>query len=445
MAKLARLLTSLRQVVQEILAVTVSPRTGLRRLRTVVHFFILLWRGFENNRCPVRAAALSYTTLLALVPVLAIALSFSKNFLHEAATGVVPQLMDRMITVVAPELEVTPESRANAVAQIQSFINNINAGTLGTVGTIFLFVIGIRLMMTVELAFNDIWGIQRGRSLLRKIVYYWTTITMGPVLVVLAAYCAGRAEFSMVVGKLHAVPELERMFWQFLPMVVIWVAFALLYALMPNTRVHPFAALVGGILAGTLWQANNMLGTLYVARIVSYSRIYGALGVLPVLLVGLYFSWLIVLFGAQVSYAVQNVHGYLQQRAGELIDQRGRELLACRTVWVVCERFAKQQPPPTVGEIAEQIQAPAQWLNRVVHRLAEGGLVTRTGEEGGLVPARLPDTITLADVLQVVRTGAQAAKFSGHESMEKLLADLHVAERNTASNRSFGDLVRSEK
>src|SRR5207244_6839827 len=130
--------------------------------------------------------------------------------------------------------------------------------------------------------------------------------------------------------------EVQALMWQHklvlqvAPFAVLWVAFSLMYGLMPNTQVRVKAALAGGVFAGTLWQVNSWLSTLYVSRVVTYNKIYGALGVIPVLLVGLYFSWLIVLLGAQVAYATQHIRIYLQRRASERIDQRGRELVACR-------------------------------------------------------------------------------------------------------------------
>jgi membrane protein len=183
-----------------------------------------------------------------------------------------------------------------------------------------------------------------------------------------------------------------------------------------------------------------------VSRVIGYSRIYGALGILPVLLVGLYFSWIIVLLGAQVSYAAQNVRSYLQQRAGERIDQRGRELLACRAVYVACEHFAKGLKPPGVDELADRIGAPPQWLNQLLHRLKEHGLLARVSEgEPGIVPARPLERITIADVLHAVRNSPESIDNSRRNAegaiVEKLLAEFQTAERACSANVAFSELV----
>ncbi len=419
---------------------------GFQRLRLALHFLVLVWRGFVENRCPVRAAALSYTTLLALVPLVAVALGVSKNFLHDTSADLVPKLMDRALGLIAPELgRASPEAQAEAVAKIQSFIGRINAGALSAIGSLFLVFVAVRLLMAIEQAFNDIWGVPVGRSFWRKIVYYWTTVTLGPLLLMLALYLTGRAEVLSVMGRLSVVPGIQKRLLQAGPFVVLWFAFSLMYGLMPNTRVRPKAALAGGVLAGTLWQINSWLSALYVSRVVTYSQIYGALGVIPVLLVALYFAWLIVLLGAQVAYAAQHVRAYIQQRATERMDHRGRELIACRIVLIACEHFLRGTKPPTVDELAEKTGASAKWLNQLVYRLAEGGILAKVdGNQDGVVPARAPDKLTVADVLEVVRTQPAAdgeTRRAGSESVAKLLADLDAAVRSSPANRRFSDLV----
>jgi membrane protein len=462
---LADLLDRARQFLEDLPTEGVSPRPIVQKLREAVQFLWLVWRGFSQNRCPVRAAALSYTTLLALVPLLAVVLSISKNILHDSSADLVPKLMDKMVSVVAPELEFMPmpestagppapgqavvsrRARQEAVTEIQNFIDNIHAGTLGVVGSAFLFVVAIRLLMTIEQTFNDIWGIAHGRSIWRKVVYYWTTITLGPLLLLLAMYLTGRAEFLNVVGKLAIAPGFETFLLHMTPFGVLWIGFSLGYALMPNTQVRPSAAIAGGIFAGTLWQLNNLLSTLYVSRVVTYSKIYGALGIIPVLLVGLYFSWLIVLLEAQVSYAAQNIRSYLQQRASERIDQEGRELLACRVVLMACHNFMRGLKPPSMQEVADQLRASPQWLNRLVHRLTEGGVLSEvSGDAPGLLPARPPETITVADVLHVVRTnngvcGETPESASTHGSVKSMLGELYAAGRASPANLPFSELV----
>lgn len=442
----------------------VSARPVLQKLRIAVHFIHLVVQGFVGNRCPLRAAALCYTTLLALVPLLAVVFSISKSFLRESSADVVPRVLDAIVAKVAPQLEYLPaedqaadtaprgrvvistQGQRQVVENIQSFIGNIDAGKLGTVGMVLLVIVAVRLLMTIEQTFNDIWGVQKGRSIWRKVVYYWTFITLGPVVLLTALAATGTAEFAGMLGKLSFLPGSERVLLHLAPYLILWIGFALMYGLMPNTRVRFHAALIGGIVGGTLWQLNSLLNTMYVSRVVTYSKIYGSLGIVPVFLLGLYFSWLIVLFGAQVSFAAQNVRNYMQQRASKKIDQTGREVLACRIVLHACHCFLHALKPPTTEELAERLRAPLQALNQLAHRLIEGGVLVEVADgECGLQPARPPDSITVMDVLHVVRTTngtcADELKRPVSEPVEQLLFDLTVTLRAAPANARFSDLA----
>jgi membrane protein len=327
------------------------------------------------------------------------------------------------------------------VQKIQEFIGNVNATALGAVGSVLLFSVAIRLLMTIELSFNDIWGVRTGRSIWRKIVYYWTAITLGPLLLVTAMVITGSMEFSGAAAKLAMAASFGKVLAYLAPFVVLWVAFGLMYALMPNTHVRPRAAIIGGMLGGTLWQANSLLSTLYLSRVVTYSKIYGSLGIVPVLLVGLYFSWWIVLFGAQVSFTVQNLRAFLLRRASEKLNQQQREAIACRTVLLACQHFVRGANPPTMQEACDQLGVSQALLNQIVQRLVDGGVLSVIADEGrALQPARPPDALTLADVLRVMR-GSGGRSGRPDDVVEKLLSDLCAAEQSSPSNVAFAELV----
>ncbi|MBM3859742.1 MAG: YihY family inner membrane protein [Verrucomicrobia bacterium] len=444
-----------------------SYRPAVRRLYLLWLFFQQVVLGFRDKRCSLRAAALCYTTLLALVPLLAVGFSVSKSFLRESSTTVVPQAIDVFIAKVAPQLEVLPpagatnaavaagqvtvsdDARHEVVENIQQFIGNIDAGTLGVLGTLALILIAIRLLMTIEETFNDIWGVAQGRSIWRKVVYYWASVTLGPLVVLTALTLTGSGEFAQTLNQFVAVPWLERFVFKALPYLILWLGFGALYGLMPNTSVRWWAAAAGGIVAGTLWQLNSILNTMYISRVVTYSKIYGSLGILPVFLLGLYFSWLIILFGAHVSFAVQNHTAYLQQRASERLDQFGRERLACRLVLLVSRQFLNSLPPLSIEEIASRLTVPGSLIRRLATRLAEAGLLTLTADEPvRLQPARMPDTFTVADVLDILRSNGDGAAGAKRNAgvVESLLSDLCAAEHAAPANLRFSELAaRAEK
>jgi membrane protein len=174
--------------------------------------------------------------------------------------------------------------------------------------------------------------------------------------------------------------------------------------LMPNTKVHWRAALAGGLVSGVLFHLNNLASVLYVSRVVSNSRIYGSLALVPVFMIGLYFGWLIVLFGAQVAYAFQNRAIYLEEKQIENINQRGREFIALRLMTFIGRRFGRGEVPPTIGELAEGLAVPTRLAQQILQTLAGARLVVETaGADAAYLPARPLASITCYDVLLALR------------------------------------------
>ncbi|MBI5393777.1 MAG: YihY/virulence factor BrkB family protein [Verrucomicrobia bacterium] len=498
-------LDRMRQYLEEGPSAQETARPRLSWLHTTGQFIWLVLRGFNDNRGPLRAAGLSFSWLRALVPMLAVVLSVSKNFLHTETANLVPQLLDRAIATIAPQLEYMPDdddapaapakapvtapaaatpspasapaatpaptaqaalasapaapdkpadvvvsskARQEVVDRIQSFIGNINAGALGTIGTILLIVVAIQMMMSIEQSFNDIWGIAQGRPIWQKVVYYWATITLGPLLLLMAVAFTGTMEFSQFLGRVTILPWLQKAVLFLMPFVVLWTGFGLMYALMPNTRVTWRAAFIGGIVGGTLWQLNSILSTLYISRVVGYSKIYGSIGIIPVFLLGLYFGWYIVLLGAQSYFVAQNLRSFLLQRASDRVDQEGRELIGCRIVLLACQRFLHGRRAPAFEETATTLGVPAPLLNRLARRLVEGGVLVEVTDEArnhALQPARPPDQITINDVLHVLRTtNGLCGDTTGpavNDAAGDSLRALYAAASSSPANARFSDLA----
>ncbi len=291
-------------------------------LRTAGEFLVKLYRDFEDTRCTSRAAALSYATVLAVVPLLAVTISISQNFLKDASQDLIPKALDKLISTTIPMLEYVPEevltdstrtnlsvpealpvksnaAREKLIQDITSFIDNINFSALGAVGMLFLLFVGVRLIETVENTVNDIWGVTRGRARLQRLVYYWAVVTLGPLVILLGL----GASASWGLEKLGTMPGLRLIPKATSNLIVLWLVFGLFYMILPNTRVRAHAALAGGIVGGSLWRMNSLLSALYFRRVVTFSTIYGSFGLIPVILVGIYFTWLIFLLLALVGSA----------------------------------------------------------------------------------------------------------------------------------------------
>ena len=432
------------------------------RWKHFVHFWSLVWRSFVRNRCPIRASALAYATLLAFIPMLAVIMSITSTFLKQEGEDRIDQFIVKLVANLTPPatlstnasetIEVqhsgtaaTPAANPNtngtaasaepfkqshdggndstaslaederviaarkAIAKrINQYVQNTRSGTLGVTGSILLIFAAISMLSRIETTFNDIWGAPRGRTWFMRIVLYWGVLTLAPLLIVVAIGLATGPHLQSTKHLLATLPLVGNFLFnfgfQFLPVVVLCLSFGAFYMLMPNAKVHWGAALVGGLVAGALFHLNNMVNVLYVSRVVSNSKIYGGLGLVPVFMIGLYFSWLILLFGGQVAYAFQNRASYLEERQVENINQRGREFIALRLMTLIGQRYLIGQPPCTLQEVASELCVPTRLVRQIMQTLSAAGLVVEVaGPETAYLPARLMETISCYDILLAMR------------------------------------------
>ena len=310
---------------------------------------------------------------------------------------------------------------------------------------LLLVFVAIRMLANIEETFNDIWGVTRGRSWMSRIILYWTTITLGPLLLAGAMGLAGSLHFKATAGAITGT-FIGGIAFQLLPLFVLWLAFALAYLLVPNTKVTIRAAMVGGLVGGTLWHLNGVLGFLFVARAASYNKVYGSLGLVPVFMAGLYFAWLILLFGAQVAYAFQNRRAYRQEKLLENVNQRGREFIALRLMTCIGQCFVHGRQPATLQHMSLDLGIPTRLAQQVLQPLLAMRLVVETGgNEAGYAPARPLETITAHHILQALRVGggAELPMREGPVRTEVLgeFARIEEAEQQAASAISMRALV----
>jgi len=451
------------------------------RLHRFAHYWLLVFKSFSRNRCPLRATALAYTTLLALIPLLAVGFGIASSVLKEKDQFATKKMIADLVDAVAPQLKLLSNTPANptsesavpanrpsvgqrpatdnsptisavpqinvhdqVVNQIYGLISNAQSATLGLTGMAGLIVVAILLLSTIEDTFNDIWGAPRRRSWFTRIVQYWTTISLGPIVVIVVVAQVGSA-FSPSARSLGPFAFSAQLWFLFF---FISCAFALFYKMIPNTQVTWSAALVGGLMGGSLWLMLNIFNAFQLSRVVGMSKIYGtALAVIPIFLVGLYFSWLIVLFGAQVAYALQNRQNYLQEKKADSVNHRCREYVALRVMTYLAKRFEEGGNPAPTQEIASELGVPSRLVGRVLEALVEGRLVLEVAgiNQTAYAPARPLENISCHDVLEVMRVyGGQELDTRQEASRAVVSAEfqkIQNAESQVASSVTLKDLV----
>ncbi len=453
-AKMKQMLADVSAMWEERWAV--SGQTRLSPWQRLVRFGVFVVRSFGRNRCPMRAASLAYSTLLALVPLFAVAISISTSLLKtDQGREHIQQLINTVIAKVAPQLDLTTNwednRRGEVVETIHSSIQKVQSGALGVTAVVVLVFIAISMLSRIEQALNDIWGVARGRSWFARIIQYWAVITLGPMLL-LAAMALSAGPFFETTQRLSEQFPFLLLVQAMLAPVVLMLFFSAFYFLMPNTRVEWRAALIGGVVVGWLLYLTNLFRGFYVVHVVLPTQLWGSLGTVPIFLIGLYFSWIILLFGAQVAYAYQNRRTYFQAKEAEHVHERGREFVAFRIMALIGERFEKGLAPPTITQIAESLSVPSRLVSLVMKPLLERHLVVESAAEKSeiaYVPGRPLEKINCEDILDAMRAGIghgvstrdEPARRQIEEEFDKILE----AERETACHITLADLVRKRQ
>jgi membrane protein len=402
----------------------------------------LVVRAFVQDRLMVRASALVYATLLSIVPLLAVMFSLLKAFevhykLGDMLEKVLRQpLGDKAVDTIVPEIE--------------RFVDNASGGAVGGVGLVLLFLAVLSIINNVERAFNDIWKVQRTRSLHRRFADYVSILLVGPVLVVVILGLTASLQSNSFVQFIQEIPGVRYLFTKGAPYVISWTVFLFAYLFVPNTRVRFISGLSGGVVAGTLWQIINwVFANFVVTSYQSGSRaaLYAGFATLPLFLLWLYISWAVVLLGAEVAYAHQNVGTFMWEEKKGPYSFAYREALALKMMMVIGKRFYTGKTGPTTSELARQFGAPARLINELLSELKSTRLVNEiSDEESTYVPGRDLDTMTIITLLNILRKHGMAST-GGEKTTEidKIVVSLQEeVEKSTAATvgeQTIRDLI----
>ena len=351
-----------------------------RSLRAVV----VVAGGLRTEPITLRAAALTYLTVLSLVPLLAVVFS-----IFQAVVGT-HTLQNELQAFVLSNLAVG--SRASFQHYISQYVRRATGATLGGVGFVLLVASSVSLLMNVEAAFNHIFRAPRKRPLALRFGIYWCLLTLGPILLSLSL--AGTA----LVGA-RALGPLRQVAGYLLPLLVTVGGFTLLYLILPAVPVKRRAALVGAAVAGTLWEVAKVVYAYVSAHSVRRDAIYGSISAVPTFLLWTYLSWIIVLFGARVAYAAQATS--LAPAPGPAAPPLVRELAVARVMRLVAAAF-QRGAAATVRTIAVELALDEGFVRGALGELALSGLV-RELSSGGFLPARPLSQIRLREVREAAR------------------------------------------
>jgi membrane protein len=359
-------------------------RRRIRALIWTARLLLQVVRQWIRDRCPQQASSLAFQTALSLVPLCAIGLAVLRTTGAFEAESTLVDYISR---------QILPVSRDEVSRYLVEWAGNLSFKTAGVVGILFTVTLSFVMFNSVENIFNDIWRVERRRNLGAKFIIFYAVATIVPALLGLSLYQAARygltRGLSGFLGGLAAT----------------WLALLLANKLLPATPVRWKAAALGAFLSALAFEAAKLLFHQYVVHVAfqRYAGVYGAIGLLPILLIWIYYSWLVILLGAEVAHAVQRLHEVEGLDKTDDGSQPSDGVLGARVLVEVVSSW-KSGDPIGATRLAHRLPAGlhAGRLEDTLVRLEESGLITR-GPDGACVPGRPPEGVTLAEVLAVYR------------------------------------------
>jgi membrane protein len=442
----------------------------------LLRILILAWQGQKRNQLPIQSAALTFYSMIGIGPLVAFSIMISGFLLDKDMGGqdngveesVVVETITKAITFAAPHValgngEATDDSGEAPIAPevlelIQNFSAQAKSGTVGIVGSLMLLVIGIQVLTSIEKSFNTVWGVSKGRKLPERIVTYWTFISLGAVL--------GTAALSLltanaILSAMETLPfgeTLAALFQFSLPLfafLVFTLALAIFYRFIPNTEVRWKPALIGGALVTAGLNAYQMLSFLYVQRVVDTKSLYGSVGILIVLMLGLYIFWLLVLYGGQITYAIQNADHLTNENAWQRTSQRAREAISLGVLILVARRFQAGESALSGPELQRLLRVPFHILNSSINHLCELGYLSPIHHTAGpeskvrsFQPGKPLEAITMSGFKKACDNfgNNEGIELIAHEipAVNSYLKEADHLNQGSETGQSLFDILRNE-
>jgi len=354
--------------------------------------------GLSEEQLSLRAMGLVYTTLLSLVPLLAVSFSVLKAF------GV----HTRFEIFLYYLLEPLGDRGVDLSLKVIEFVENVNVGVLGSIGLSTLIYTVLSNIQKIESALNFIWHVKNTRSFSRRFSNYLSVLLVGPVLIFSAVGLTASFRSTAFIRKLTAIEPFGTAFYfagRVVPYIFVCSALTLIYVFLPNAKVRFRAALAGGVFAAVVWEATGWTFTSFIVSSAQYSAIYSGFAILILFIIWLYWSWFVLLAGARIAYYYQHPRSFLTKRDDLIMDSRSRERLAVLVMYLIGHNFHYGKPRWRSAALVERTGLSDGPVRETLEALEKSGLLVRSGEEPpAYLPARDLGAISLKEVLDSART-----------------------------------------
>ncbi|MDR0420159.1 MAG: YihY/virulence factor BrkB family protein [Prevotellaceae bacterium] len=399
---------------------------------------IIALRSFVEDKITIRASALTYYTLMSLIPVAALIFAMAKGFNYET------ELRAFLFENFYDQQDIVQW----VLDFVDSTLKNTKNGLIAGIGIIMLLWACLKLLIHIEESFNHVWNVKNPRSWKNRITNYLAVFIIAPVFLMVSI------SVSLVVNHdlsgmtfLDSISPVLNFLYECIPFVSIWILFALIYKFMPNTRVKFSHAMLAGIVAGSLFQLTQDLYVYSQVSITKFSAIYGTFAAIPLFLMWAQLSWLIVLLGAELAFAYQNVSNYESEKASEHTSFYQRKIFALIITRMIAVNFKNENEPLEISDISEKLSLPTRIIRTVVHSLVESGIlsevVAKNEKEYGYQPAFDINSMTVATVfshLEKLNSSDFASDNDEYKNVEKLINTMWADFENSPKNKLLTEL-----
>ncbi|MBE9563662.1 MAG: YihY family inner membrane protein [Proteobacteria bacterium] len=397
-------------------------------------------RDLNGGLPSLRAMGLVYTTLISLVPLLAVSFSVLKGF------GAHNQLKPALLSLMEP----LGEKGIELSDKIISFVDQVNVGVLGAIGLVVLIYSVLTLVKKIESAFNYTWRISDSRSIVQRFSNYLSVILLGPLLLFAAAGITASFNSSAVVDKISSIEPFGTILLyigELTPFVLTIMSFTFMYMLIPNTKVKFRSAFYGATIATILWKIAGSIFTGFIVDSTNYTAIYSGFAVLIIFMIWIYVNWLIVLSGASISYYHQHPDRISDQSQIIRLSSRLREKLALTIMQLVATSFHNKQTPWSVKLLAKKIQISEQAIQLIIKALLSNDLLNSTGKNAQFfLPGQSLENISLHMILSAARSAEETPLLRPDDvktvaQVNEAIETVETAIENSAKGISLKDLI----
>ena len=409
----------------------------------LLRIFQAVIRDLSDGLPTLRAMSLVYTTLLSLIPILAVGFSILKGFgLHNQ----IDPLLSHLLSPLGEQSTIISK-------QLIDFVDNIDVGLLGIMGVALLFYAIITLIHKIERAFNYTWHITEYRRLAQRISDYLSVMMIGPVLVFSALAITAAITSSTLINKLLTIEPFGSIIvltGNLLPYALVISAFTLVYLLVPNTKVKFKSALLGAFIAGVLWESTGWLFASFVANSSNYTVVYSSFAILVLAMIWLYLSWLILLIGAAIAYYHQHPDKILANQNLSSLSNRMKEKIALLTMYHIAKNFHENKAAWTSSTLADELNIPNETISDTLHTLEQSKLIIRHQDrDTSYLPSQSLENIYVVNILNSIRTHDESAhantgSINSQMEIDDLCNNIDACLEQSVDRLSLRDLISNQ-